>query len=416
MQSPDEILSNANLTEEQRKVVTATEDFIRVNALAGTGKTYTAVQRVLYQKAIGNEVGHVFTFTRSAAETISKRLVEAGVNDVPVRTLHSYAMEIVNNYREERGLAKIAIPQGQPGSQIIKNLYWKEYERAASDREVEQVRQMSTLLVNGAAYTFRTSESKEELERLVKLYRKEKEEKGQYDWDDLMGFALLTAQKTGQNIAGEIIIDEAQDLTTLQMLFVKSLEPKRLTLILDPNQNIFGFAGVEHAATTEKGFEDYTLSKSFRTAQEILDLANQLIPHTLTSDITGGKVTWIKTSAETQTEDVLKILEPGDCVIGRFRSSARDVLMAIAPETDPEHPVNFKALVDDQEYSFGSIHWSKGQEWERVFVLNVAENGFASLPMTDEERRIMYVAITRAKKEVILMNLTDKKPGWFEIE
>lgn len=416
MQSPDEILSNANLTEEQRKVVTATEDFIRVNALAGTGKTYTAVQRVLYQKAIGNEVGHVFTFTRSAAETISKRLVEAGVNDVPVRTLHSYAMEIVNNYREERGLAKIAIPQGQPGSQIIKDLYRKEYERAASDREVEQVRQMSTLLVNGAAYTFRTSESKEELERLVKLYRKEKRTRGQYDWDDLMGFALLTAQKTGQNIAGEIIIDEAQDLTTLQMLFVKSLEPKRLTLILDPNQNIFGFAGVEQAATTEKGFKDYTLSKSFRTAQEILNLANQLIPHTLTSDITGGKVTWVKTSAETQTEDVLNMLKPGDAVIGRFKANARGVQEALDFELASIYPINSEMPVEDDSCAFGSIHWSKGQEWERVFILNVAENGFASLPMTDEERRIMYVAITRAKKEVILMNLTTKKPGWFEIE
>lgn len=416
MKTPDEVLNSANLTQQQKDVVTATEDFIRVNALAGTGKTYTAVQRVLYQKAIGNKVGHVFTFTKSAAETISKRLVKAGVNDVPVRTLHSYAMEIVNNYREERGLAKIAIPQGQPGSQIIKDLYRKEYERAASDREVEQVRQMSTLLVNGAAYTFRTSESKEELERLVKLYRKEKRTRGQYDWDDLMGFALLTAQKTGQTIAGEIIIDEAQDLTTLQMLFVKSLEPKRLTLILDPNQNIFGFAGVERAATTEKGFKDYTLSKSFRTAQEILDLANQLIPEPLASDISGGKVTWVKTSAETQAEDVLSMLKPGDAVIGRFRSSARDVLIAIAPETDPEDLVNCKRLVNNQEYTFGSIHWAKGQEWERVFILNVAENGFACLPMTDEERRIMYVAITRAKKEVILMNLTDKKPGWFEIE
>ena len=416
MKSANEILSNANLTDQQRDVVTATEDFIRVNALAGTGKTYTAVQRVLYQKAIGNEVGHVFTFTKSAAETISKRLVEAGVNDVPVRTLHSYAREMVNDYREERGLAKIAIPQGQPGSQIIKDLYRKEYEREASDREVEQVRQMSTLLVNGAAYTFRTCESKEELERLVKLYRKEKRKRGQYDWDDLMGFALLTTQKTGQNIAGEIIIDEAQDLTTLQMLFVKSLEPKRLTLILDPNQNIFGFAGVEHAATTEKGFKDYTLSKSFRTAQEILDLANQLIPHTLTSDITGGTVTWVSSSHETQVEDVLKLLKPGDCVIGRFRSSARDVLMAIAPETDPEHPVNFKAVIDDQEYTFGSIHWAKGQEWNRVFILNLTENGFSGLPMTEEEKRILYVAITRAKEEVILMNLTDKKPGWFEIE
>lgn len=413
MNTPDEVLNSANLTEEQRKVVTATEDFIRVIALAGTGKTYTAVQRVLYQKAIGNEVGHVFTFTRSAAETISKRLVEAGVNDVPVRTLHSYAREMVNNYREERGLAKIDISNG---SEIIKKLYLSEYERAASDREVEQVRQMSTLLVNGAAYTFRTSESKEELERLVKVYRKAKRERGKYDWDDLMGFALLTAQKTGQTITGEIIIDEAQDLTTLQMLFVKSLEPKRLTLILDPNQNIFGFAGVERAATTEGGFKDYTLSKSFRTAQEILDLANQLIPHTLTSDITGGKVTWIKTSAETQTEDVLNMLKPGDAVIGRFKANARGVQEALDFELASIYPINSEMPVKDDSCAFGSIHWSKGQEWERVFVLNVAENGFASLPMTDEERRIMYVAITRAKKEVILMNLTTKKPGWFEIE
>lgn len=416
MQSPDEILSNANLTEEQRKVVTATEDFIRVNALAGTGKTYTAVQRVLYQKAIGNEVGHVFTFTRSAAETISKRLVEAGVNDVPVRTLHSYAMEIVNNYREERGLAKIAIPQGQLGSQIIKNVYWKEYEREASDREVEQLRQMSTLLVNGAAYTFRTGESKEELARLVKVYRKEKRTRGQYDWDDLMGFALLTAQKTGQTITGEIIIDEAQDLTTLQMLFVKSLEPKRLTLILDPNQNIFGFAGVEQAATTEEGFTDYTLSKSFRTAQEILDLANQLIPHTLTSDITGGKVTWVKTEPEEQVKDVLNMLKPGDAVIGRFKASAREIQERFDSELASIFPINSNMVVENETYGFGSIHWSKGQEWERVFILNLMETGFAQLPMTEEEKRIMYVAITRAKKEVILMNLTTKKPGWFEIE
>lgn len=415
MKTPDEVLNSANLTEQQKDVVTATEEFIRVNALAGTGKTYTAVQRVLYQKAIGNEVGHVFTFTKSAAKTISKRLVEAGVSDVPVRTLHSYAMEIVNNYREERGLAKITIPKDSH-SQLIKDLYRSEYERAGSDREVEQVRQMSTLLVNGAAYTFRTSESKEELERLVKLYRKAKRTRGQYDWDDLIGFALLTAQKTGQTIAGEIIIDEAQDLTTLQMLFVKSLEPKRLTLILDPNQNIFGFAGVEHAATTEKGFKDYTLSKSFRTAQEILDLANQLIPHTLTSDITGGKVTWVKTSAETQTEDVLNMLKPGDAVIGRFKANARDVQEALDLELATLYPINSEMPFEDDSCAFGSIHWSKGQEWNRVFVLNVAENGFASLPMTDEERRIMYVAITRAKKEVILMNLTDKKPGWFEIE
>ena len=34
--------------------------------------------------------------------------------------------------------------------------------------------------------------------------------------------------------------------------------------------------------------------------------------------------------------------------------------------------------------------------------------------MTEEEKRILYVAITRAKKEVILLNLTDGKPRWLD--
>ena len=416
MKTAVEALNDTRLTEEQKAVVTATEDFIRVKALAGTGKTFTAVQRVIYQKAIGNEVSHVFTFTKSAKDTIRERLDKAGLEDVSVRTLHSYALEIVNDYREERGLAKIAIPQGQPGSQIIKDLYWKEYERAAGKREVEQVRQMSTLLINGAAYTFRTSESKEELARLVKLYHEEKRRRGQYDWDDLIAFAYLISKQSGQSIGGEVIIDEAQDLTALQMEFVENLKPDRLTLILDPNQNIFGFAGVEEAAMNDKRFKEYTLSKSFRTAQNVLDLANQLISDNLTSDIEGGKVTWVKTTAETQVEDVVKMLKPGDAVISRFKASAREVQERFNPELALEYPINSNVPVEDDFCGFGSIHWSKGQEWKRVFILDVTENGFSGLPMTEEEKRILYVAITRAKEEVILMNLTTKKPGWFEIE
>lgn len=405
---------NDSLTEEQKAVVTATEDFIRVKALAGTGKTFTAVQRVIYQKAIGNEVSHVFTFTKSARDTIKERLDKAGLEDVSVRTLHSYALEIVNNYREERGLAKITISDG---SQIIRDLYWKEYERAAGKREVEQVRQMSTLLINGAPYTFRTSEDKEELAKLVKLYHEEKKARGQYDWDNLIAFAYLISKQSGQSIGGEIIIDEAQDLTTLQMEFIKNLKPERLTLILDPNQNIFGFAGVEKVASAAEGFEEYPLSKSFRTAQNVLDLANQLISDNLTSDIEGGKVTWVmKTTAETQVEDVVKMLKPGDAVISRFKASAREVQERFDPELALKYEINSNVPVEDDFCGFGSIHWSKGQEWKRVFILDITENGFSGLPMTEEEKRILYVAITRAKEEVILMNLTTKKPGWFEIE
>ena len=409
MQSSSEVLNSANLTEQQKAVVTATEDFIRVKALAGTGKTYTAVQRVLYQKAIGREVSYVLTFTRSAADTISKRLVEAGVHDVPVRTLHSFAMEMVNDASENGEKVRVS-----DGKRPIKAMIYNLYGREAYPREIEEVRQMATLLANGAVYSFMTSVSKDELKYLATRYQEVKEAAGELDWDDLIIGATEIAAELNITLDGEVIIDEAQDLTKIQLDFIEQLSPERVTLILDPNQSIFGFAGVEEAAMNAEGFTEYTLSKSFRTAQEILDVANELIAETLTSDITGGKVTWVNSSHGTQVEDVLKLLEPGDCVIGRFRSSARDVLMAIAPETDPEHPVNCKVSINDDDYTFGSIHWAKGQEWARVFILNLTENGFSGLPMTEEEKRILYVAITRAKEEVILLNLTDGKPRWLD--
>ena len=145
-------------------------------------------------------------------------------------------------------------------------------------------------------------------------------------------------------------------------------------------------------------------------------MANKLIPENLTSDTTGGKVTWVESSYKTQVEDVIKILEPGDCILGRFRSSARNVLLTLDPTQDPKHEINDTIRVGDHEYTFGSIHWAKGQEWNRVFILDLVDDGFAGLPMTIEERRILYVAITRAMKEVVLMSITEQKPRWFGFE
>ena len=413
MKTAVEALNDTSLTEEQKAVVIATEDFIRVKALAGTGKTFTAVHRVLYQKAIGKEVSHVLTFTRSAAKTISGKLKEAGVEDVPVKTLHAFAAEMVNDYREERGLGRVPISDG---TQVIYSMYLDEYGRNPKPGDVGQVQQMATLLANGAVYSFMTSTSKEELKYLAACYQEAKEKAGEIDWDDLLLIATEIAKRQGITLDGEVIVDEAQDLTRLQMEYIEQLNPPRLTLILDPNQNIFGFAGVEEAATNAEGFTEYTLTKSFRSAQEILDLANRLIPENLTSDTTGGKVTWVESSYKTQVEDVIKILEPGDCILGRFRSSARNVLLALDPTQDPKHEINDTIRVGDHEYTFGSIHWAKGQEWNRVFILDLVDDGFAGLPMTIEERRILYVAITRAMKEVVLMSITEQKPRWFGFE
>ena len=63
----------------------------------------------------------------------------------------------------------------------------------------------------------------------------------------------------------------------------------------------------------------------------------------------------------------------------------------------------------DEDYVIlSTIHSAKGQEWDIVYVLNVADGNFPSefstgkIEMIEEERRLLYVAMTRARNELHL--------------
>jgi DNA helicase-2/ATP-dependent DNA helicase PcrA len=55
------------------------------------------------------------------------------------------------------------------------------------------------------------------------------------------------------------------------------------------------------------------------------------------------------------------------------------------------------------------VHSAKGQEWDAVYVLNVSDGSFPSEFSTgrpeliEEERRLLYVAMTRARSELHLI-------------
>ncbi len=65
-------------------------------------------------------------------------------------------------------------------------------------------------------------------------------------------------------------------------------------------------------------------------------------------------------------------------------------------------------MVDDEKLVLSTIHQAKGLEWEAVFILNVSAGQFPherSLKEeggVEEERRLFYVAVTRAKKHLHL--------------
>lgn len=66
-------------------------------------------------------------------------------------------------------------------------------------------------------------------------------------------------------------------------------------------------------------------------------------------------------------------------------------------------------LLDEDYLVLSTVHSAKGQEWDAVFILNVADGSFpseystGSAALIEEERRLLYVAMTRAKRDLDLI-------------
>ena len=66
-------------------------------------------------------------------------------------------------------------------------------------------------------------------------------------------------------------------------------------------------------------------------------------------------------------------------------------------------------LLDEDYLILSTIHSAKGQEWESLFVLNVVDGcmpsdlGAGTSAELEEERRLLYVAMTRAKDDLHLL-------------
>jgi DNA helicase-2/ATP-dependent DNA helicase PcrA len=79
---------------------------------------------------------------------------------------------------------------------------------------------------------------------------------------------------------------------------------------------------------------------------------------------------------------------------------------------DPPHATGDFAgppLLDEDYLILSTIHSAKGQEWDRVAILHVTDGTFPSefatgkAELIEEERRLLYVAMTRAKHELDLV-------------
>ncbi len=292
-------------------------------------------------------------------------------------------------------------------------------------------------------------------------YQKLLRKRNEIDFGDMINQATAALKKNPRLLRDEfdhILIDEYQDISPQRYELIKALRSKndgcKLFCVGDDWQSIMGFSGAEpeYFVHFEKHFPDPAvtiLESNYRSSPEIVEIGQAVISHNgdaqirknvrATTDTPGRILTNVllhqpKFKKQYFTQTATHCM---DTIRGLIDSGVRPeqimILRRIMQCPPLINPLKQAAkargirLATDKltpgAVRLMSVHKSKGLEAEHVFILNVDDDvyGFPCLlerqeifepagkmgqhDKLEEERRLFYVALTRAKRNVYIYTL-----------
>ncbi|MEQ1975183.1 DNA helicase IV [Xenorhabdus sp. SGI240] len=275
---------------------------------------------------------------------------------------------------------------------------------------------------------------------LLKAWKSALESEGAVDFSGLIHQAVNILQK-GRFISPwkHILVDEFQDISPLGIKLLTALQAQNkqshLFVVGDDWQTIYRFSGTELSLPT--AFSTYfdkvaecALDTTYRLNDRIREIANQFVqqnPYQFKKplrSLTKDNKKTVVILPEEQLEALLNKMS------GYVTRQETILLLAryhyLKPELLKKAPTRWPNLKID----FMTIHAAKGQQADYVIILGLQQgkDGFPAperesvieqvlLPQPEnfpdaEERRLLYVALTRAKKQVWLMQKL-KNPSIF---
>jgi DNA helicase-4 len=309
---------------------------------------------------------------------------------------------------------------------------------------------------------------RERLTRFVKLYERIANEwqrrlqsEESVDFDDMLLNAIMHIEDGSYpNPYRMVLADEFQDVSQAKMRLLKALKDtggssSSLCVVGDDWQGINRFAGADISVMTEfkKTFPhstQLTLSKTFRCPKVICDASSEFVQmnpkqirkivETTNTYERAGLHTF---AAETDVAVIDRVEKDLKQLFAAARRgelempNAKKITVMLLGRYNFDEPAQINAwrsiFGDQLDISFSTAHASKGLEADYVMLLNVTSGrmGFPSqivddpvlqlaMPEPDdfpfsEERRLFYVALTRARRQTRIYTLQNK-PSRFVIE
>jgi uncharacterized protein (TIGR00375 family) len=269
------------LNQAQAEAAGADDPRLLVVAGPGTGKTHTLMARIATLLAAGTppEAILAVTFTRRAAAELRERLTRtAGDGPIPrADTLHALALSVWTDsggqepvlLSEEAARRLFATVNPELSGAKLRGA-WRDLNLAR-----EGLRSVPAGDEPGPA-------------EWAARYARQKADWNLLDFTDLLEFWLEKLQEGSFRPPWtQVLVDEVQDFTPLQLAIVKTLanrEGTSLFAIGDPDQSIYGFRGAAADVRIElirawPTLREIGLAENYRSAQAVLDLAGGLFPN-----------------------------------------------------------------------------------------------------------------------------------------
>ena len=468
-------VENHLLDGEQRKSIYDPARFNLTVAGAGSGKTTTILGKILYLLQSGFASPPeilVLSFTHDSATELRERFLREYYQafaeqillgkfpppNITIETFHSLALKllrslwsdfsvVINKTDSDNSLSPDSNGEATPESII---------------REFLDLHELESETVTQIDSKFSSEEYRKLFLTVFEQYQRELSsllEKHQTTFSGLIKLAIQNL-RSGQikTRFRYIIVDEYQDLSALRQEFLRLLlesSQANLFAVGDDWQAIYGFSGsrVDFTLNFRRFWGDFSLhriSKTYRFGPTLAGLSSSFIMQDHTQ---------IQKQIQSQKEDVLEpVVEiSGDSerldlevLTHYFESLPRDSSILLLGRFQIDqfrlvHCSKFKLTPDGIEFQtrpdlkirFLTVHQSKGLEADYIVLLNnresklgfpaqvkdpplktelvkIAEELSLDQASVNEERRLFYVALTRAKKQVILLTVDGKESSFIK--
>ncbi|MDY6933015.1 MAG: ATP-dependent helicase [Spirochaetota bacterium] len=427
----------SDLNREQRRASIPRDGVTLVIAGAGTGKTRIIVERIKNIIDSGRAEPEnilILTFNRKAAEEIKHRLrtsLGVGVIDITSGTFHSFCLAFLkdNNdiFLKSYGFSQFPSILDQEGVESLKFDLLQD--------SIDQFLGLPIKVVSGLLETIDKLDQKtlirlnhlgiisriRDVNNRINDYKRSRDI---IDFRDMMGYTIdILSNNEGirNNTIDKykyILIDEFQDTSEDNFRLIKLLmhnERSNLFLVGDDWQSIYGFRGskVDYIIKMKRYFsysEIHKLSINYRSRREIVDLSNRFIKnnrHRTNKRLRsfkgrGGVVKdYYVEDLRGELEIIQSILVPTEIVSSKIAILYRNNWQGGYIRDN----IQENELLKSDRVELLTMHSSKGLEFDTVIIAGISDDIIPDASSDlEEERRLLYVALTRAKERLHIIH------------